>query len=34
MRMIQWRNGAVITPDQTKLPLEGGTPAHSSKFKI
>jgi methylthioribose-1-phosphate isomerase len=22
MRMIQWRNGAVITPDQTKLPLE------------
>ena len=22
MRMIQWRNGAVITPDQTRLPLE------------
>ena len=22
MRMIQWRNGAVITPDQTKLPLQ------------
>ncbi|MGD0644988.1 MAG: S-methyl-5-thioribose-1-phosphate isomerase [Candidatus Bathyarchaeia archaeon] len=22
MRMIQWRNGTVITPDQTKLPLQ------------
>ena len=22
MRMIKWRNGAVITPDQTKLPLQ------------
>ena len=22
MRMIKWRNGVVITPDQTKLPLQ------------
>lgn len=22
MRMIQWRNGTIITPDQTKLPLQ------------
>ena len=22
MRMIKWQNGAVITPDQTKLPLQ------------
>ena len=22
MRMIKWQNGTVITPDQTKLPLQ------------